>query len=150
MNPSRLCRIAFSSLFLALLGCSGQAERPQFVAVDMSPPECIMKIQPLFSFDIGKDGTCRVTYVDGSGRVLCRVDGTGLPKEVVEFYVKEVAERQCPGDATVCVSQSGQIRLTQEELRNIVAVIHAAPPNDGVLGKLHPTVLSVLKMPPHR
>ena len=118
--------------------------KPQFVAVDISRQNGTMKINPLFAFDVHKDGGCRVTYMDTYGHVLFSADGRDLPADVTNRYKSKLANRRCPGDATIYVSENGRIQLAQEELVDIVAITRAAPPDDQVRKKLHPTTLSIL------
>ena len=137
--------IGLNLVYSLVLGCSKMANKPQFVAVDISRQNGIMKINPLFAFDIHKDGGCRVTYMDTYGRVLFSADGQGLPTDVTNRYKSKLASRRCSGDATIYVSENGRIQLAQEELVDIVAITRAAPPDDQVREKLPHATLSVLQ-----
>ena len=132
------------SLFL---GCDKMTSKPQFVAVAMSRQDGTVNVQPLFAFDIHTDGSCRVTYMDTYGRVLASVDGRGLPSDVVNRYKGRLANRRCSGDATIYVSENGRILLSQDELADVAAITSAAPPDEQVSEKLHPTTLSILHRP---
>ncbi len=137
--------IGLSLVYSLVLGCSKMANKPQFVAVDISRQNGIMKINRLFAFDIHKDGGCRVTHMDTYGRVLFSADGRDLPADVANRYKRRLASRRCSGDATIYVSENGRILLSQDELADVAAITSAAPPDDQVREKLPHATLSVLQ-----
>lgn len=122
-------------------GCS-----PQFVVTSITLDDGVSKVHPLFAFSIDADRSCQVTYVDISGRVLCCVTGADLPIDVTDYYRRRLRERRCSGDAMICVLENGQIKLTQEELMDIAAIINVAPPDPSVITSLHPALLSTFKV----
>ena len=126
-------------------GCNRFCSSPQFVVISKLTKGDIVKIYPLFTFDIHESGNCQVTYVDVSGRILCRVNRTNLPAWVADRYKRRIGVRQCSGEATICISENGQIKLTQEELSDLSALIRIAPPDNSVIKKLHPSFVSVFK-----
>lgn len=129
------------------VGCNKlNSSSPQFVATSIILEDSVTKVHPLFAFNINDNGSCQVTYVDISGKVLCCVTGTDLPIYVANYYRNRFKKRRCSGDAMICVLENGQIKLTQEELMDIAAIIRAAPPDPSVMTSLHPALLSTFKV----
>ena len=126
-------------------GCNKYTNSPQFVVVSRTMEKDVLKVYPLFAFDINTDGSCLVSYIGTSGRVLCSVKGVNLPTEVIQHYKIKLENRRCSGEATICAFENGQIRLTQEELMVLSMIISVAPPDNLVLKDIHPTILSVFK-----